>query len=755
MTGLSGRKVVLPVTSSSPLEQVGNKVLKTQLMMRQGLRVPQSWAVPFWVMDAYLRDREGTLDLLDREMRRVLPGDLRFAVRSSAEGEDESVRSFAGQFASLLNVPRDRVTGAVEKVWLSLHERELKDYASGPGRMGVLVQVMVPPNVSGVSFSCDPLSGRRVVIVEAVEGEGVRLVQEGLTPWRYEMTSDLVLLAGEGGLDGKVLRDVVRTTFRLRDRTGGELDLEWVYDGRRLHWVQLRGLTGPRTLDRYTNTFSQEFLPGMIKPLVWSVNVPINSHGWVRVLSELTGRKDLSADNLARSFYYRAYFNMGEFGKVWEAMGLPQDLLERMMLMRGKGTMSFRPTPKLMLSSWRLLRFLWSKRRWFREVEAALDRLHSDYRSRKEEELKGLSDEELWRRVEGMLDAGTVSVYYTILCMISSTIVTRIWRKYLERRGMDWQVMSLRTGGDGGYPEAALRELRELMKGVQGEPILETLRRDPRNERFCRSFHDFLEEYGHYSESGNDFSVPPWREMPELVLDILRTISEKERLPAIRARGLLLSGLQRQEARFRSYRERMGSMYTRHYSLYRWYFMEMGCRLVDRGVLGGAGDVFMLEWKELKDALLHGAGDVRTLVQARKEEMARLTDVSLPPVIYGDEAPPVHHEALHVLKGTASSGGYYQGRAKVVRGLADMKRLQPGDIMVIPYSDVGWTPFFHLAGALVSESGGILSHSSIIAREYGIPAVVSVPGAMRIPDGAILEIDGYRGEVIVLGPSSA
>ncbi|MBN1110361.1 MAG: hypothetical protein JXA45_06345 [Methanomassiliicoccales archaeon] len=154
--------LVLPVTSGPPLDQVGNKVLKTQLLMRFGLRVPMSWAVPFWVMDAYLENREGTLDLLEKEMMRVLPQDRLFAVRSSAEGEDESVRSFAGQFVSVLNVPLDQLITAVEKVWRSLNERKLKGYSAGPGRMGVLIQVMVPPSISGVSFSCDPLSGRRL-----------------------------------------------------------------------------------------------------------------------------------------------------------------------------------------------------------------------------------------------------------------------------------------------------------------------------------------------------------------------------------------------------------------------------------------------------------------------------------------------------------------------------------------------------------------------------------------------------------------
>ncbi len=69
-------------------------------------------------------------------------------------------------------------------------------------------------------------------------------------------------------------------------------------------------------------------------------------------------------------------------------------------------------------------------------------------------------------------------------------------------------------------------------------------------------------------------------------------------------------------------------------------------------------------------------------------------------------------------------------------------------MLIIPFSDVGWTPLFAKAGAVVAESGGMLSHSSIVAREYGIPCVVSVPGAMRIEDGTMLTVDGYSGEVV-------
>ncbi|MBP1704116.1 MAG: phosphoenolpyruvate synthase/pyruvate phosphate dikinase, partial [Chloroflexi bacterium] len=135
----------------------------------------------------------------------------------------------------------------------------------------------------------------------------------------------------------------------------------------------------------------------------------------------------------------------------------------------------------------------------------------------------------------------------------------------------------------------------------------------------------------------------------------------------------------------------------------------------------------------------------REVAAQRKAEMEHYREIVLPEVIYGDVPPPIISTAIEKLSGTPTSRGYYTGKVKVVRGVSDFPKLAQGDVLVIPYSDVGWTPLFAKAGAVIAESGGILSHSSIIAREYNIPAVVSVKAAMDLPDGALVEVDGYKG----------
>jgi pyruvate,water dikinase len=138
------------------------------------------------------------------------------------------------------------------------------------------------------------------------------------------------------------------------------------------------------------------------------------------------------------------------------------------------------------------------------------------------------------------------------------------------------------------------------------------------------------------------------------------------------------------------------------------------------------------------------------LVNQRKAEISESKDAILPEVIFGDTLPPIITQYSDKLSGTPTSRGYHKGKVRLILGVRDFAKLETGDVLVIPYSDVSWTPLFTKAGAVIAESGGILSHSSIIAREYGLPAIVSVNNATRhLHDGMLVTVDGYRGEVTV------
>ncbi|RIK41846.1 MAG: hypothetical protein DCC58_11910 [Chloroflexi bacterium] len=114
-------------------------------------------------------------------------------------------------------------------------------------------------------------------------------------------------------------------------------------------------------------------------------------------------------------------------------------------------------------------------------------------------------------------------------------------------------------------------------------------------------------------------------------------------------------------------------------------------------------------------------------------------------------APPPPSDEPGVLRGAAGSAGSVRGVARVVRSLADAQRLQPGEILVTETTAPAWTPLFASAAAVVTDTGGVLSHCAVVAREYMIPAVVGTAMATAvIPDGATIEVDGAAGVVRIL-----
>ena len=191
----------------------------------------------------------------------------------------------------------------------------------------------------------------------------------------------------------------------------------------------------------------------------------------------------------------------------------------------------------------------------------------------------------------------------------------------------------------------------------------------------------------------------------------------------------------------------------RLHSASRTRWLAIGQHLCDAGRLAEAGDAFYLTFDELVDALEGGDAPAAAEIAHRREQQLAWRSVAPPPQLgatTGDAAKSTQ------LRGLAASAGQYRGRARVVRSLADAQRLEHGEVLVCSASTPEWTPLFTIAGAIVTDMGGMLTHCAIVAREYGIPAVVGTGEATgRIPDGAIVTVDGSAGTVTVEGRAPA
>jgi len=284
----------------------------------------------------------------------------------------------------------------------------------------------------------------------------------------------------------------------------------------------------------------------------------------------------------------------------------------------------------------------------------------------------------------------------------------------------------------------------------------------PEAEAFAAEFQNFIIKFGHLSDSGTDFSVKKWQEDPGMLYRmIIQSPARAENNKLITFRSLHLSGfkysalgrLYRKAGRFKVYREQVSSLYIFGYGLFRALFLGLGREFVNKGVIDEPGDIFFLN-REETDKIVTGirkgtCENYSGTVARRKKEMEDSRDFILPSVIFGDEAPILEHGAIKTLVGVGTSSGIYHGRTTIVRVIADFDSVIDGDVVVIPFADVSWTPVLVKAGAIVSESGGMLSHCSIIARELGIPSIVSVDNACSLLAGREVTVDGSNGIVTV------
>jgi pyruvate,water dikinase len=766
------RRYVYPLENVPKRAAIGGKARGLLSLRRLGLAVPSTVVV---IADAHADAlRQGEAPVLGRVRRQLVPmlnAQAAYAVRSSWEGEDGHWQSMAGRFVTTLGVTAvDDVLAAIVRTWASerpagVHvEREPRH-----GRMSVLVQEMVDARCAGVVFSRNPVTGGDEVVVEAVEGTAERLLRGEVTPMRW-VSPEQPLEGWEWeAMPASVLEQLADIARRVAAELRYPADLEWAYDGARLWWLQVRPITSLRGLAVYSNRISKEYLPGLVKPLVWSINVPMINGAWVDLFERIVGPLSIDPLSLARRFHYRAYFNMSGMGQLFERMGLDDDTLEQMLGLvptRGRAAVGFRwkmlpHLPRLLMF---LLHLLLFRRRLPGWAERTMGRL--DAARQQLETASGIGELTEWADtwLPLMREAASMRIVALMMHFAVGQMGSRAARRHgFEEADLERPDPSLEALDPQASLQRLSRQLAEAPDGVRhaasalsydaflgmdgAEPVRLEMQR-------------FLDRFGHLSESGNDFSSPTWSDDPTALLKLLTAGSSAPPPPRSAARRLPRSVRRwaRRVTRARRAREQAGAVFAHGFDLLRRWALRCGDALCSAGILVQREDVFLLERQELADFAFgeFEAAGLAERVRQRREAMASVASITLPETILGEDAP-IEADALDsaaVLRGIATSRGVYEGAVRVVRGLEEFPNLREGDVVVVPYSDVAWTPLFARAGAIVAEAGGILSHSSIVAREFGIPAVVSVAHACDRLQDTRVRVDGYQGTVTVLDPAA-
>lgn len=751
--------------------QSGSKAANLHFLQRYQIKVPSSWVVIWSALEDNRQNDTILKTSIRSELQAIVDPGRSYAVRSSASVEDGGNYSCAGLFKSYLNVQGiDEIISCVSKVWESQDSPEFLTYRQKnlsektPVHMAVIIQEMVQAVSSGVTFSKNPLTGLSETIIEAGGGNGDMQNQTRLDPERWICKWGNWQQKPEKGIISETLaQEIVRKTAEIARRYQRPVDLEWAWDGLELFFLQVRPITR-LDIPIFSNRIAREMLPGMIKPLVWSVNTRLINQNWVDILIRLTGDRSFVPESLTGHFYYRAYFNMAIFGRVFERLGLPGEALELLFGLEQEGPDKphMRPGPAILARIPGLARFTFS----FFGISRQLKRLIQDkelaYRQLNERMTSGLTSAE-WLDLAMQVHLITKKVaYFNIIIPMLAMMHHRLLTGLLKKRGYDARLLELdgaREAAERYNPQNNLQKLHDQFAcDCPGDPD-GTCHLIPGQEaQLQQAIEKFLQQFGHFSDSGNDCSSIPWRETPELIRRMILSSQRKQVIQTERLsiQDLQLKGLQRilipliyrRTSRLAVEREAISSLYTYGYGQFRTCFIHLGDQLMKQGVIEDKEDIFYLYWQELKDLVESQVlVSQKERVASRRQEIDQYRNAAVPELIFGTEQPPLVPTELTALRGIPTSLGTYTGPVKVIQGIIEFDRLQEGDVLVIPYSDVGWTPLFARAKALIAESGGILSHSSIVAREYQIPAVVSVPGACRLADGTVVTVDGFTGDI--------
>jgi phosphohistidine swiveling domain-containing protein len=721
-------------------------------------------------------------------MRRPDPG-IAFAVRSSALSEDSAQASFAGEFETVLDVHSDdMIREAIRTVRRSRHSERVRAYSEAQGldtahEIAVVVQRLVRADVSGVLFTADPVTGSRTQMTgNYIYGLGDELVSGEAEPYTFTLARPKGEYEGLPKLK-RVARKLHKLGSRLEKDLGCPQDIEWAIAEGKLYLLQSRPITTLLEYDPITYDWNssltgdylwarQEPFPDVVTPSTWFL--------WQQTFlaSEVAGISSIG--------------NIG--GRIYLNISLPYSLLMKLGRDHEDAIGLFdaivSPLPEsteiplIPISMGSLLRDM---------IPVALRmglkqrRLKNDYQEIVAT-VPGLCEKLRTQIQEAQEEGELISLWYEheVLALFSDLMLlldamTEDYRGlYLSLRkaltkliGKSDASMLMSTIGGGSQELTTIGPVVGLSKVVRGEMSQEA----------------YMAQYGHRHANENELSQPRPYEDPDWldqeIEEFERNPVDVERLLQRRAAEFDAVWVRFKESHPRKAkalrrrtdgfmeathkREAVRGAVTQLVGVVRAFFLRAG------EMLGLGEEVFFLTHGELIGVL---SGDDTAIVHLPARRQTYEKYKALPPYpgwirgrfdpvqwaadttrrsdFFDAHAPLTTTSDSDTLKGHPGSAGRAEGAVRLIDSPKEGDQLRPGEILVAVTTNVGWTPLFPRAAAVITDIGAPLAHAAIVARELGIPAVVGCGNAtMRLRTGDRVLVDGGRGTVKIMETTDA
>ena len=772
-----GDKNLLPLDRKLDSSKVGNKAANLSLVKRLGYRVPDGWVlIPG-------DDPKPIVESLNPSPENPL------VVRSSASGEDSNFASAAGQYLSVLNITsRATLQTAILDCQASYLNNNALEYRKTrhqeTGTMAVLIQKQIMGVYSGVAFSRDPIDRlKNVVAIEALPGKAQDVVSGRINPYSYQaimpsistnheskLSNPITIIPQDSVPTNAIPEDILRSVAVLaRDLEtlfqGVPQDIEWTHDGDKLWLLQVRPITTLQPI--WTRKIAAEVIPGQIQPLTWSINQPLTCGVWGELFTLVLGKKvqDLDFNQTANLHYGRAYFNATLLGQIFLRMGLPPDSLE--FLTRGE---KFSPPPvtstlknipglsKLLQRELNLAKdFKQDSQKIFQPLLTEIAATPPDQ----------LSPSEIITRIETILQVLQKATYYSILAPLSLALrqaILKVSDTELNNSEMP-EVQAMRSLASLASDAGKLVGTENLTLDSSAS-LFAYIAEHPEGDSLLKRFNELLVTYGYLSEVATNIAIPRWRGNSSFVRETFTRFffdPEARKLAQSNSAPPIKRWQQRIVQKRLNLKGKVSVIYNKLLANLRWSFLALGTYWLKLEILSEAEAIFWLKFSEIQDFVSQGnnlnSEALTQLILSRKDQWQYESQITLIPYLMYGEPQPLTMSSFkssyltnsNTLTGIGTSHGMIEGKIQILENFDQTTDIDRQTILVVPYTDAGWSPLLARAGGLISEVGGRLSHGAIIAREYGIPAVMDIPYATQIlQNGKRVRIDGQAGIVEIL-----
>ncbi len=777
-----------------PVNQGGGKAGGLALLKHFGRKIPATWVVT-------------TPDpAILKPFIATLPVNKTWAIRSSAADEDSINASFAGQYETFLHVKgEDNILQAVQQCFQSGDTKQVASYRKKmqirENGMSVIIQEMVIPRISGVLFTVDPVHNRHDKIsLSVVTGTADQLMsgtREGNTLVFYRQQWDKQSCKL---IPSDLFRQLIAEAIETEKLYGQPVDMEWAIDEKgSLYWLQLRPVTGlsPVHLNElddtprypnpiYTRGNIGEMMPGPVTPLT------LSTFGWaidygLQVFYKKSGVfSSISRQKIfIHSFYNYLFIDVNALyempKRVWLTskenvdFSVVGEIVPGIQIKRDapfwKAMINFIRTSFYMLHGTKAVKNLRKLEKTFHPVCPDDPRACYEIIDRN---LQVLLDAYDLHYVSSSQSGG----YFTTILNIYSggkpplpEHYEKVARLFTHIPGIE-SAQALRVLDDLAHVLAKIYDIKKTFLDVPVDRAISYLNNGaPENIRI--TWQAFLARHGHRCVREAEMREKEWALDPAPVVEGLKGKT------AILLEGKHISSPAKEEP-FNFREDKELTWFKRH--LIEWLlpkarasvarreqtkalailiqqrfklaYRRLAKQMVNAGLLSDPDLIYFLTHKETGLLLRENSMEKYNLIAGKRRSLySEMQQLSFPDISFGVPTPLDANQetAQGNLTGIPVSRGIAEGKVRLVYSLAEARMLKEGEIMVSRYTDVGWTPFYSIIKGMITEIGSPLSHGAVIAREYNLPALVSVKGAMNtLKNGQYIRLDAIRGEVEIL-----